>query len=465
MTEVVNSYSLRRLLLSRLLLLLLPLVAVVVIGSYFVTYHYINEAFDRDLARRVYALADQVEVEKGKALVDLPPSAHDILEFDPTDVIYYRVVGPAGRLLVGTDDLPLPHGLPGSMSGKAFFYDTSVDDKPVRVAGFLMSLSGTHASGNVLVLAGETKDKRKHLAGEVIFAMLLPMALFVGLTAYAVSKGVDLSLKPIQALRDEISKRNTKDLSPLRVRGVPNELDPLVTEMNRMMADVASLHDSNRQFLTDAAHQLRTPLAAFRAQTELALRTAPDEAVRNILTGLLTILNRQSHLVGQLLALSRAESTIRSEDFTRMDLVRLARQVTADWVPRALDLGLDLAFEAARDVIAVRGDRHSLAEALSNLLDNALHYSSRGDAVLVRVDVCDGSACLSVSDTGRGVPEPLQEKIFDRFYRAPGNRVEGCGLGLAIVRQVAQAHGGEASARAGTDGRGLRVCMRIPQQL
>jgi two-component system sensor histidine kinase TctE len=461
-TEVARRYSLRRLLLSRLLVFLLPLVMVTLIGAYFATYHYINEAFDRSLARRAYALADQVEVQDGKAVVDLPQSAHEILEFDSTDVLYYRVVGPEGEHLAGTNDFPLPQVIPVATSDRAFFYDTSVDGDPVRAAAFLMSLRGTHALGNVLVVAGETKDKRIRLAEEVIVAMLLPMLLVVGLMAFAVSKGVDISLKPIHALRDAISKRSPQDLSPLKVGSIPNEIEPLLNEMNRMMADVESLHDSNRRFLADAAHQLRTPLAAFKAQTELARRSAHDEATRATLTGLLTTLDRQSHLVGQLLALSRAEGAIKSEDYSQMDMVQLAREVTADWVPRALELGLDLAFEASQEIIEVRGDRNSLAEALSNLLDNALRYTKRGDAITVRVEIRNHHACLVVADTGAGVPQALLNKIFDRFYRAPGSQVEGCGLGLAIVKQIAQTHGGDAEAKPGRDGHGLEVCLHLP---
>ncbi|MGA7179777.1 MAG: sensor histidine kinase N-terminal domain-containing protein [Thiobacillaceae bacterium] len=462
MNEVAKRYSLRRLLLSKLLVFILPLVMVMLIGAYFAIYHYINEAFDRSLARRVYALADQVEVLNGRVVVDLPQSAHDILEFDSTDVLYYRVVGPAGEVLAGTDDFPLPPVLPVTTSDKAFFYDTSVDEEPVRAAAFLMSLSGTHALGNVLVMAGETMDKRRRLAGEVIVAMLFPMLLVVLLMAYALSKGVDISLKPIHALRDAISKRSPQDLSPLKVINIPNEIEPLLAEVNRLMADVESLQNFNRHFLADAAHQLRTPLAAFKAQAELALRSVHDEAARATLTGLLTSLDRQSHLVGQLLALSRAESAIKSEDYSPMDLVRFAREITADWVPRALELGLDLAFEASPDVVEILGDRNSLAEALSNLLDNALRYTKRGDMVTVRVEIRDHRACLSVADTGPGVPEILLVKIFDRFYRAPGNQVDGCGLGLAIVKQIAQTHGGNAEAKPGKDGRGLEVCLNLP---
>ncbi|MGA7951595.1 MAG: sensor histidine kinase N-terminal domain-containing protein [Thiobacillaceae bacterium] len=455
-------YSLRRLLLSRLLVFLLPFVVLTLVGAFFATDHYINEAFDRSLARRVYALADQVEVRDGRVDMDLPQSAHDILEFDSTDVLYYRVIGPNGEPLAGTDDLPLPAERLTNPSKKASFYDTEVEGEEVRVAAYLLSLNGTSANGNVLVLAGETTGKRSVLAEEVIGAMLLPMFIVIGLMAYGVSLGVDMSLKPVQALRKAISERSPQELRPIQMAAIPQEIEPLLTEMNRLMTDVGALHDSSRHFLADAAHQLRTPLAASKAQTELALRGAHDESTRASLKGLLSTLDRQSHLIGQLLALSRAESAVKAVEFKPLDLVQLAREVAAEWVPRALEQGIDLAFDAASDKVWVHGDRNSLTEALSNLLDNALRYCRPGDAVTVAVGRDDKEARLSVADTGPGVRESDLDKLFNRFYRVPGAQVEGCGLGLAIVRQIAQTHGGEAQARAGRDGRGLQVSLRLP---
>ncbi len=462
MTDNAGRYSLRRLLLSRLLVFLLPLVLLTLIGAFFATYHYINEAFDRSLARRAYALADQVEVRNGKVEVDLPQSAHEILEFDSTDVLFYRVIGPNGEPLAGTDDLLLPPERPTDPSKKASFYDSQVEDEPVRVAAYLLSLRGTSANGNVLILAGETKDKRSVLVEEVIVAMLLPMFMVIGLMAYGVSLGVDMSLKPIQALRKAISERSPQDLSPIEMSPIPDEIEPLLTEMNRLMADLDALHDSSRRFLADAAHQLRTPLAAFRAQTELALRDAHDQSNRASLNGLLSALDRQSHLVGQLLTLSRAESAGKAADFEPLDLVELAREVAAEWAPRALEQGIELGFDADHEKVRVHGDRNSLTEALSNLLDNALRYCRTGDSVTVTVMRNEKSARLSVMDTGPGVPEHHLDKLFNRFYRVPGAQVEGCGLGLAIVKQIAQIHDGEAQAKLGAGGRGLVVSLDLP---
>jgi len=457
-----TAYSLRRLFLFRLLVFLVPLALAALGGAYLVTLHYANTAFDRSLARRVYALADQIEVVRGKVVVDLPQSAHKILEFDPTDILYFRVVGPKGEHLAGSEELPVPRAEPYQRTGQLNYFDTRLDNDKVRVAAYNLTLKGTRAKGSVMILAGETTAKRTKLAEEILFAVLLPMIAVVGLMIYAVSLAVDMSLKPVQAIREAIARRGPHDLEPIELTGLPAEIEPLLAEMNRLVGDLRALHDSRQRFLADSAHQLRTPLAGMRAQTELALRGLQDEDSRQALSGMLASLDRQSRLVNQLLALSRAENALADPLRDEVRLDEMARNVAAEWVPRALERGIELAFESADGPVRMRGNAHALTEALTNLLDNALRYCRAGDQVTVRVYLDDGRACLAVLDTGPGVPEAALAKLFERFYRIPGSQAEGCGLGLAIVRQVAMAYDGEASASNRPAG-GLEVRMCFPQ--
>jgi two-component system sensor histidine kinase TctE len=455
------SYSLRRMFLFRLLVFLVPLALVTLGGAYLVTLHYANVAFDRSLARRVYALADQVEVVRGRVVVDLPQTAHNILEFDPTDVLYFRVIGPAGEHLAGSEELSLPRAELLRETGRLKYFDTRLDNDRVRVAAYKLSLKGTQAKGSVTILAGETTAKRTKLADEILLTVLLPMIVVVGLMIYAVSLAVDISLKPVRAIREAIARRGTHDLNPIELQGLPAEIEPLLAEMNRLVGDLRALHDSRQRFLADSAHQLRTPLASMRAQTELAIRSVQDPASRQALAGLLASLDRQTRLVNQLLALSRAENALADPVWDDIRLDEMARNVAAEWVPRALERGIDLAFESVQGPVWMRGNVHALTEALANLLDNALRYCRTGDHVTVRVYVEGERVCLAVSDTGPGVPGAALPKLFERFYRVPGSQTEGCGLGLAIVRQVAMAYDGEASASNRQEG-GLEVSMCFP---
>lgn len=454
--------SLRRLLMIRLLTFLLPLAVLTLAGAYFVTLHYANAAFDRALARRVYALADQVEVIGGKAVVDLPKSAHEILEFDPTDILYFRVIGPLGEHLGGDPELPLP-SWKKSATGKIWFYDTSLNQQKVRVAAYKLSLKGTRAHGEVLILSGETMAKRIYLADEILLALLIPMLVIVGLTVYVVSLGVNISLKPIREIRQAIAHRSANDLNPIELRDLPEEVEPLLAEMNSLMKDLRALLDSRQQFLADAAHQLRTPLAGLRARIELAMRENTCAVDEKRYADMLASLDRQGRLVQQLLTLSRVEGSPNEDAKAQVDLDELARKVTSEWVPLAIQREIDLAYETAGGHVRVSGDSNSISEALANLLDNALRYcpQGNGNSVVVRTFLQDGQACLTVSDTGPGVPEPSLPNLFQRFYRAPGTSVDGCGLGLAIVAQVAKSHGGSAQALNKPEG-GFVVSLCFP---
>lgn len=463
MTAAVNQpLSLYRLLLFRLLVLLVPLALVTLWVSYRATLHYTNEAFDRSLARRAYALADQVEVLGGKVLLDLTKSAHGILEFDPTDILYYRVIGPNGEHLSGSVELPLPASLKQHpRANQLVFYDSSVDGKKVRVAAYALSLRGTSAAGSVMILAGETTDKRTELADDVLLTVFLPMIAVIGLMIYAVSLTLNMSLKPINAIREAVARRGSHDLDPIELKKLPTEIEPLLKEMNRLMSDLRSLHESRQRFLADSAHQLRTPLASMRAQTELAIRSVRDESSREALKSLLASLDRQSRLVNQLLALSRAENAFADPVRNTIRLDELARNATAEWVPRALERGIEISFEAPDAAVRILGNEPAIMEALANLLDNALRYCRPGDQVMVRVYAKESRACLAVSDTGPGVPQEALKNLFQRFYRVPGSLAEGCGLGLAIVRQVAMAYDGETFAKNSPAG-GLEVGMCFP---
>jgi two-component system sensor histidine kinase TctE len=400
-------------------------------------------------------------VVHGEVVVDLPQRAHDILEFDPTDILYFRVTGPKGEHLAGSEDLPLPQAGVLDETGKLKFLDTRLESDQVRVAAFRLSLKGTRAKGSVTILAGETTAKRTKLADEILLTLLLPMLAVVALLIYAVGHAVKMSLKPVNAIRAAMARRGPQDLDPIAVQGLPEEIEPLLAETNRLMADLRAMQDSRQQFLADSAHQLRTPLASMRAQTELAIRSLQDDDSRQALSGLLASLDRQSRLVNQLLALSRAENALADPLREEFSLEEAARHVAAEWAPRALEHGIELAFECANGPAHMVGNIHALSEALANLLDNSLHYCRPGDQVTVSVTNEGEKVCLAVSDTGPGVPEAALPKLFERFYRVPGSRGEGCGLGLAIVRQVALACDGEARAMNRRGG-GLEVSMCFP---
>lgn len=449
------SGSLERLLLRRLLGFLLPLAVVAMAGAYYGTQYVAGLAFDHVLARRAYALADQVRVSGGRVVVNLPQAARDILEFDPTDVLYYRLVGPHGKTLVQNAELPVIGGKTPPTRPRLGYRTQIFAGEPVRVAVYELPLYGTHAKGAVTVMAAETLDKRTRLAREALGIMAVPFVVLVLLIPAGVGTVLRRALRPVEALRQAIGQRRPDDLSPVPDTGVPGELKPLLQEMNRLLVDVAQLQQMNRKFLADAAHQLRTPLAGLDARLQLMAEITPEHR-----QALERDTARLSRLISQLIALSRADSLGQTVARSEVDLMRLAQTVAADMAPRFLRAGIELALEGERSVLLA--DPDALVEALGNLLDNVLCHAGGANNALVTVRCRDDVAELVVADDGAGVNVTERDGLTARFVRGSGATALGSGLGLAIVEEIAHAHGGTVRVGVGLSGRGLAVTVRLP---
>jgi two-component system OmpR family sensor kinase len=268
------------------------------------------------------------------------------------------------------------------------------------------------------------------------------------------------SLLPLARMRRQVASRAARDLSPLSETGVPEEVQPLVVELNALFARVRETFEAQQHFVSDAAHELRSPLTALKLQLQAAERARDEPARLAAITQLAAGIERSIALVEQLLALARQEGAGPGATES-VELEELARQAVSELLPTAhakqLDLGL-----ATTEPVTVSGVREALHLILRNLLDNAIKYTPAGG----RVDLSMGreaeGAWLAVEDSGPGIPEGEQERVFDRFYRVPGTEAGGSGLGLAIVRTVAERMGAEVRlGRSATLG-GLRAEVRFP---
>ena len=453
--------SLRRQLLTWLLALLIPLLAVGAVNSYFRAYHFSNLAYNRALFRAALALADQVEVVHGKVMVDLPQKALDLLEYDEDDWIYYRVTDPQGRTVTGEEALPLPAVPPAA--GRHLYYDTTLGDKPVSVVAFALPLQGTSVSGTVLVQVAETNSKRDALADEIIAAMMLPQLLIVLLAGVMLHFGVRRGLAPLDRLRDAIEQRSHRDLSSVSIEDSPREVQPLLRAMNDLLQRLRQGIEQQQRFIADASHQLRTPLAGLQTQAEMALRESEPARIHRALEWIRGSTVRLSHLVSQLLALARVEPVSgQVMSMQPLDLVERARTTTAEWVAEALARNIDLGFETALSSVQVNGNAMMLHEMLANLLDNAIRYTQPHGTVTVSVRLADGRALLTVEDNGPGIPPEERERVFERFHRLADSGSDGCGLGLAIVREIALAHQGGVGIAEGINDAGTKVWVSLP---
>lgn len=453
--------SLRRQLLIWLLVLLIPLLVIGGVNSYFRANHFSNLAYDRSLFRAALALADQVFVIRGKVMIDLPQETLDLLEYDKDDWIYYRVTDPQGEIVTGEPDLPPPTILPAP--GGHVYYDAKLSDKLVRVVAFSLPLTGTSAKGSALVQVAETKSKRDALANEIIAAMMLPQLLIVLLAGALVHYGVRRGLAPLDQLQHAVEQRSHRDLSAVPFENAPREVQPLLRAMNDLLLRLRESIARQQRFTADASHQLRTPLAGLQTQAEMALRENDPSQVHQALERILASTVRISHLVSQLLALARVEPGSGREMHQQvLDIVQLARETTAEWVSAALAKRIDLGFETAHSSLQIFGNPLMLHEMLSNLLDNAIRYTPPQGKITVSIIGQGQKALLSVEDSGPGIPPEERDWIFERFHRLPDSGSEGCGLGLAIVREIAAAHQADITVSEGTTGTGTRMTIAIP---
>lgn len=432
------------------LLLLWPMSIAI---TYIVAKSIATQPFDRALEDNVTVLAQQIREVNGKIVAPLPGAARDILRADDIDTIYFQVTGPRGEYIDGDRDIPVPVEEEAPKIGAVQFRDGSLHGAEVRIAHTHIDLRRTpadrerwHEPRLALVQVGETLGKREQLANEIIKGVILPqfiiLPIALGLVWLALSRG----LSPLADLQRRIRARRPDDLSPIESGQVPEEISPLVGSLNEMLERLSHSIDMQKRFIADAAHQMKTPLAGMRMQSELALRQTDQEEIHRSLLQLAKSSDSATRLVNQLLALARAEhQNPAAKPFVPVELTELARSIVHDWVQTSFSRQIDLGFEEPGHPVMVEGNPLTLRELLSNLLDNALRYTPPHGCVTVRVhlDAEHRHACLEVEDTGPGIPPSERNHVFERFYRILGSDAEGSGLGLAIVREVAQQHNAE----------------------
>ena len=323
----------------------------------------------------------------------------------------------------------------------------------------------THVEGNHALQVAHALDERREIAAQSALRTLLPLAALIPFLGVLIWVAVGRGLLPLEIMSRAVAKRQPDAMAPLAEKGLPEELRPLAGSLNALLARLDDALNAQRRFVADAAHELRTPLAALKLQVELVER-APDSVARSAaLAELEDGVDRASHLVEQLLAMARLEPEALARNFGDCDLVALAKESIVARTVLATGKRIDLGLARAASV-RVRGDAASLSMLLANLLDNALRYTPEGGRIDVAVDDDAGRAVLTVADTGSGIPVAERERVFDRFYRGatsggPSGQT-GSGLGLSIVRRIADAHGATVTLGDAPDGHGLVARVNFP---
>jgi len=447
--------SLRVHLLTLLLAPVAVLLAIGAVAAYFLSLEPASDAYDQALVDVGLALGERVRVSGGSYSLDLPGAAERALRTDQYDTIYYSVRTPDGAALAGDPELPpIPAGRTAEDGVVA--YDSLYRGQKVRVVAMQLPCEGRRCT----IQVAETTRKRAALARTIVLSSVVPALLTALLALSIVWFGVKRGLRPLEALSAEIRARSAQDLRPIDVAHSPDEAKPLVQGLNQLLGQLTEASRNQQRFLTNAAHQLRTPLAGLQAHTEIALAQPVSNTVRAQLEQVHGAAVRTARLASQLLALARVEPGGRPDPSARVNLRRVAEESADEWVRRALAKDIDFGFELGDAEIT--GEEFLLREAYGNLAHNALEYTPRGGHVTARTGIRNARPVLEIEDDGPGIPGVERERVLERFYRVPGSPGSGSGLGLAIVREIALAHGAELLFDAGAGGRGCRATLLFP---
>ncbi|WP_348273436.1 sensor histidine kinase [Piscinibacter sp. XHJ-5] len=456
-----------------LMWLLLPQL-VLWLAAAWVTYNlaerYANKAIDASLTTATRALARQVKPIGNGLFIDFPKAAQDIIEADPDDRVYYMVSTPPGQFILGNKQLPPPPPIDQPRLEEPYFYDGRIGgDGPavaVRVAALYLAY-GDDAKQRMLVQIARSRASREQLAGQILVDTALPLSALIALMSMIVWAGIRTGLAPLWRMRALVEDRAPNDLAPIELDAAPLEVRALAKAINTLLAEVRESVNAQKRFISDAAHQLRTPLAGLKSQTELALHETQDPALKERLQRVNESAVRSARLVNQLLTLARAEPESADQHAkTRFDIRKLAADLSAELVPRALAAGVDLGFEGdgcdpGNAPVCVVGHPLLMREALTNLVDNAIRYAGRGKVVTVSVETTGSQVVIAVEDNGPGLPEADRERVFQRFVRATYDGT-GCGLGLAIAKEIVTRHNGTVVLESAHP-QGLRAVIRLPR--
>ncbi|WP_267552511.1 sensor histidine kinase [Rhizobium rhizogenes] len=410
---------------------------------------------DRTLLASARVIAEATHVDSsGTVQIDIPPAALEMFDTGYGDRVFYQVVTAWGSLIAGYPDLPHP-------KREQVGEDTIFRTDGMRVIMLNHPVVGLDQDGTVSVVVAVTHNSQHAMRRELWlsdFSKQLVLVLLAGLVTII---GLQRGLAPVLRLRDAVRERGRQRLDPLNPNMVQNELRPLVHALNDHMERVQNQMAAQRRFVSNAAHQLRTPLALISTQASVAARETDNGRRDEALSALRSSTWQVTRLASQLLTLSRAEPGSRRPRNDTIDLADTARQVLENLAEEALRRNIDLGLEADDTSVRIGGDGTMLREMLVNLVDNALRYTQPGGRVTVGVGREGDTALLWVEDNGPGIPEAERPQVFERFYRIIGTEPEGSGLGLAIVREVVDGAGGSVTLGDATGG-GLLVSVRLP---
>ncbi len=429
-----TAYSLRRRLMGWIVLPIACFIAFDTVSLYQRALDAISLAYDRTLLSSARNIGELLSIKGAELRVELPYNALEMLDNGDARMMY-RISGFSGEFLSGYADFPAYARTPPQRSAYdalVDFYDGEFRGEPVRIAALYQPVASPDARGVALVQVAETLEVRRRLARQILMDTLVRQALLISVVALITWFVVAHALRPIEALRAQLESRSDRDLSPVTDPNLPTELSPLLGAVNQLMQRLQRLHGHQRQFVRDASHQLRTPLAVLKTQVQSAM-CAPSKDASAALPAMHATVDRAIRLANQMLALAKVEQVQGQPEPATADLGELAREVAIDLSPLIGERNLD--FELQAETSLVHGHEWMVRELLRNLLHNAIRETPKRGELLLRV----ANAELLISDSGPGIAPEFRERLFEPFHT--GHPTVGSGLGLSICREICNSIG------------------------
>jgi two-component system sensor histidine kinase TctE len=393
-----------------------------------------------------------VQVADGQLTLDANPNGGPAPPVP--DFVKYAVRDPQGHLLIGDPQIP---AVPMNSANAQLLAMAQIDHRSART---LTTRFDTRA-GVVIITVADARPTAEPAARFGFMSTLLWDFVQLDITLVLVWVGIQIGLRPVRKLRDEIAARSPLDLRPIVESSVPREIAPVVVKLNRLFTMLRSSVQSQQQFIANTAHQLRTPITGMHAQLDILIGEPAAQPISGRLRTLQESVRQLAHSSNQLLSLGRADPAANMAAKNQsVVLSAIVGEVVAKFFDRALQSNIDLGVEV--QPVSILADPSLLDDLLSNLVDNALKYTPAGGRITVSAGARNGSPYLAVEDNGPGIPEQERQRVRQRFYRLPNSPGHGSGLGLAIVDEIAQLYGAAMTIGPGSSGRGTKVLLQFP---
>lgn len=438
------------------------MVVIILIDSSFLFYQgdkLRQETFDRDLADTAKSLAVIFKKSSQQEVRDIDQNSIALLLTEPHDEMFYSIRDSKGQFIFGNPKVNYQEADPEDITDRDFLnvYFDEVDSKSVRVVSIPVTHTFKNNTATYFIQVAETRNQRLNIQRQIIFWIVIPQLILLisamVLVRFAVTKG----LSPILFLNEKIAALSYKNLTPIDLKGIPKEVNRLVDSLNRLMIELNQAIASQNRFISDAAHQLRTPLAGILAQIELALDTKDTNEIQKRLQNINESSKRLIHIINQLLTLSKSQSdALHRTEMKPLNLVAFTKKVTSVMLSAADIKHIDLGYEGSDETINIMADEVRLYDLIHNLIDNAIKYTGDHGKITVAVDLKDNKARLTVEDNGIGIPKEDQGMIYERFYRGDNVNTAGVGLGLAIVKDIVDLHHASVEIDSRQDKTGTR---------